>query len=238
MYDMKNKVSFFLLASILGLVPLRSQSPVPIQSKFRTIGLDVNRMDLFYSLKNSDVPVSVTSDTRSDFYEIPAANPVIFYKIQKSTNNDIVRIPVAQVDLSPGGALPMVAFSKDSMHADALKLRVLRDDLSAFPIGSFKILNGGLTPMEAVFSGKATALPPASEVIVTPKPEAGKPTLYFQLNRMGTNGVQTIYANNWVYSPSVRTMVVISPASSSGSFPTVRRLGEIGDILYQVPKVK
>ncbi len=203
---------------------LLAQGPAPV--RFRTLGLDVAPAGLHYASNGADVAVGVVSDSRSEFYAAPAANPVVFYRINPGADGTPVKVPVAQADLSSGGSMPLLVFSADPAASDKLRIEVLKDDPGTFPGGSFRILNRSVAELSAVFAKQATAVPAASDRIIEPRPAEGMTTVFFQLLTAARRDRGPIYSNNWAMVPGVRTLVVVTPAVNPQSPPNVRRISE------------
>ncbi len=234
---MKSLPLLLALALLLPAGPLAAQSPspAPAEMRFRTLGLDVNVADLKYSLKDKDVTVGIFADSRSVFYKVPPANPVVFYRVEDLADGTQKRVPVIQADLSAGGMLPLLLFSKDPQLPGGLKVEVLKDDLKAFPAGSFRILNREPVQLGAYFANKPTIVPAASEVVIAPTPQEGRTTVFFQLFRLGSGGRQLAYSNNWAVFPDARTMVVVAAAEPPSKQPSVRRITESVGLLSEPP---
>ncbi len=234
--------AFYLGLMLVSAVSLQAQapSPAPAEARFRVLGLDVAGSDLNYLLKDKDVPVSIVSDSRSDFYTAPQANPVVFYRVEKLPDGSLKRLPVAQADLSAGGSLPLLIFSADPAAQDKLRVDVLTDDLKTFPSGTFRILNRDQFELGALFSNQPTVIPAFEERVIEPKPDAGRTTIFFQLYRLEKGSRHLLYSNNWALVPGLRTLVVVTTAIPPQAQPNVRRISEsaiqLAESLHPSPK--
>lgn len=217
----------------------QTPSPTPKELRFRTLGMDVNISDLNYMLKDKDVPIGVFSDSRSVFYTRPAANPLVFYRVEKLPDGTLKRVPVAQADLTDGGLMPLLVFSKDPQAAaDTFRVEVLKDDLKSFPAGSFRIINRERDQLGAYFANKPTMIAPLSEQVIEVAPAEGKTTVFFQLFRMGSGGRQLVSSNNWALIPDLRTLVVVAAALPPATQPSVRRITESVGLLEEPAKAR
>lgn len=219
---------FHLGILVVSAVSLHAQAPTPTPAvaRFRVLGLDVAATGLNYSLKEKDVPVSVVSDSRSDFYTAPQSNPVVFYRVEKLADGSLNRLPVAQADLTAGGSLPLLIFSADPATPEKLRVDVLKDDLKTFPAGTFRILNRDQFQLGALFANQPSIIPASGDLVIEPKSDAGRTTIFFQLYRMQKNDRHLLYSNNWALVPGLRTMVVVTPAIPPQTQANVRRIGE------------
>lgn len=195
-------------------------------TRFRVLGLDVAAADLNYSLKDKDVPVSIVSDSRSDFYTVPQSNPVVFYRVEKLADGSLKRLPVAQADLTAGGSLPLLIFSTDPATPEKLRVDVIKDDLKTFPAGTFRILNRDQFQLGALFANQPTIIPASGDLVIEPKSETGRTTIIFQLYRLQKNDRHLLYSNNWALVSGLRTLVVVTPAIPPQTQANVRRIGE------------
>ena len=235
---MKKILLLVILALSFSNVPgLLSQTSVPIVGKFRTIGLGVERGDLYYTLKDSDIPVAISDGTRSVFYQCPEYKELVFYSIKTTPDLKKERLPVAKVDLTTGGSLPLIVFSPSLDKTSPPQIRILKDDLTSFPLGAFELFNLTSSPWEAVFDRKvSTLVPPYGQAMTMPQQDPSKTTLYFQPKKLAANGHQTVFCNNWVFPKNFRTLLLVQPSLGDASAPRVTRLQETADILFEVPK--
>ena len=222
---------FALLLVCTMALRAQTPSPTPAAPRFRTLGLDAAASDLCYSLKDKDVPVSIVSDSRSEFYPVPPANPVVFYRVEKLPDATVKRIPVAQADLTSGGPMPLVIFSADPALPGKLRVDVLKDDLKTFPEGSFRILNRDQFELGALVAKQPTIVPASADRVVDFKPGDGQKTVFFQIYRNEKNDHRLLYSNNWALVPGLRTLVVVPPALPPQTRPNVRRIAESASML-------
>lgn len=219
-----------LLAVILpdAVAQSSAQPPPP---RFRTLGLGVDCSDLFYNLKDKDVPISVVEDTRSDFYELPAGDKVTFYKVTQGADTSVVRTPVADAVLTGGGRLPLLIFSASTGGSGSYKVEVLPDDLSSFPAGTYRVLNRTGIPLGCLLAGSPTVVPPDGSALLEKKPAEGMRTLFFQVYPVGGKSSQPLYSNNWAWNAALRTLVVAAPPVPPSTFPVIRRIVDSVEML-------
>ena len=179
--------------------------------------------------------MTVISDSRSAFYPKPPESPVVFYRIGKLADGTLTRTPVIEVDLSPGGQMPLLLFTRISESPEKLKVQVLNDDLQTFPGGSFRILNYEPSECGALIANKPTVIPAGGDKIIEPKPEEGQKAVFFQLYRLGKDDRKLVYSNNWGFSPGVRTLVVVTPAVPPSKQSMVRRITEPVSTITESP---
>ncbi len=223
---------------LVSTVALHAQapSPTPAVDRFRVLGLDVAATGLNYSLKGKDVPVSVVSDSRSDFFTVPPSNPVVFYRVEKLADGSLKRVPVAQADLTAGGSLPLLIFSVDHASPEKLLVDVLKDDLKTFPAGAFRILNRDQFQLGALFANQPSIIPASGDLVIEPKSDTGRTTIFFQLYRIQKNDRHLLYSNNWALVPGLRTLVVVTPAIPPQTQANVRRIGESASLPSEAPQ--
>ncbi len=222
----------FLIVFLLCILCLgealyaQSASPTPSPARFRTLGLGVSISDLNYLLDDKDVPIQVISDARSVFYPRPKVDRFTLYRLKAQPDGTMARVPAAEVDLGPGGELPLVILSGDSTSSGKLKVEVLNDTIKAFPGGTFRVLNRDKAELGAVLSGKAHRIPPLSEQVIEPRLEQDRRTVFFQLFKFAGGRSTLLYSSNWAVNRELRTMVLVAAPQPPQIEPMVLRIGE------------
>ena len=210
----------FLVANVCA------QAPTPAIKKtdafFRTLGLSVDLQDLFYMHEKKDVPIRVTQDARSEFYPLPNRPMVEFYRIEKAPDGTNQRIPVAQAALPTGAKLLLFVFSTDPAKTPLVE--TLDDSLTAFPGGSYRILNRLDQPLEAIIKEQKKAIPARSVALMDAR-GPGR-TRFVQVFVAGKPNPRLILSNNWAFYDSVRTLVVVAPSDNPIGTPLVARITE------------
>jgi hypothetical protein len=213
------KILFLLLA--LCCV---AQAQPPAARHFRTLGLGGSEEPLYYSLKNKDVPVTITEDARSPFYELPEQEVLQFYKMTVVEGGSTVRTTVAEVNLTGAGALPLVIFSHDDVNPKLLCATVLADDLASFPIGSYRVINLSASSLRCIMAGSPNLVGPKEIKPLAFKPAPNSNSLFCQVFAAGP---VPIYANSWALKPSARVLVVVAPLGQQQASLSVRRIVDV-----------
>lgn len=222
---MKPHRSLLIILTLL-VTNLCAQTPGPSPKQkgplFRTLGLGVNLEGLYYMDGKKDVPVQVTQNTRSEFFSLPSASPLEFYRIEKAADGSVVRIPVARAAVPEGSKLLLLVFSEGASKNTIIE--TLDDSLAAFPGGSYRVLNRLNQPLDAVMMGQKTLVPAHGTALINVRGPGS--TRFVQISLAGTTPPRTILSNNWSYSEELRTLVIAAPSVPPSDTPLVARISE------------
>ncbi len=86
-------------------------------------------------------------------------------------------------------------------------VRILKDDLKSFPMGSTLFVNAGTIPLTVRVAATESPLPPNDQLLVPP---SGEKTSFVQILREGPDGMEPVLSNNWANNPSMRTLLLLS----------------------------
>lgn len=197
---------------VIGLIPgLFAQVPAKRGGvHFRTLGWGVAPNDVFYSLDGRDVGVKIFDSARSGFQVAPKQGNISFYRIVKKENGEMERIIIAQADLSGTGPTPLLFVRKNEANPEKLDIKVIPDDLNAFPEQTCRFVN--FTPIEiGVTMGPETSvIPPGGIRLMNTELEEDDLTRYVTVFVKVKYEKLMLSYNNWVFRPGQRVMVFIS----------------------------
>lgn len=222
-----------LIFLALHATVLRAQEAVPqrITTVFRTLGLGVNLTGIYYLYNNKDVPVSVLEDTRSEFYPLTPALAVQFYRLEKSQDGTLLRLPVAKATLPGNAKVMLLVFGQGP--AKSMVVETMDESLAAFPGGSYRFVNRTDQRLEALVKEQKATVPEAGTVLVNAR--GAGPTVFVQLFTQGTARPQLFLSNNWAFNAAIRTLVVVEPPVAPSKTPMVRRIIEPITVLQPPP---
>lgn len=214
-----------------------AQELKPVQGVFRVMAVDAPVEGLYYKHGTKDIPLEIKPQQRSGFYQLPTEQETSFYRIETAKDGTVIRKPALDVNFSQAGALPLVMIgSARENSGHKLEATVVRDDLDAFPMGTFRIVNFTDVPLEAVVDGVPSKVTARSDVVVEAIKSLDKPTVYFQLMLNHAGRRDLVFASNWSHSGAMRIMVLMYPPRPPAKMPAVLRVGEIADVLFQPAK--
>ncbi len=219
-----HRIIILILSFFAGNVCAQAPAQAIKQSDavFRTLGLGVNITDIFYKQGKKDVPIQVTQDARSEFYPLPSEPIVEFYRMEKVDDGSERRIPVARAALPSGAKLLLLVFSTGPSKAPVVE--TLDDSLTAFPGGSYRVLNRLDQPLEAIIKEQKKAIPERGMALVDARGPGS--TRFVQIFVSSKPKPRLILSNNWAFSDSVRTLVVVAPSENPIGTPLVARITE------------
>jgi hypothetical protein len=227
---MKPLISLLLVLVTLSAIAAAQEAPLDASKPvFRTLGLGFSTSDLFYAVDDKDVPLPITEDSRSPFLRIPATGQLSFHRLEKLADGTTKRLPLGSVDLSRGGKMPLVLFSMTANNTP--KIEVLDDSLSAFPGGSYRVINRLNEELGALFGKSPVTIPANSDRVIDGNPVRKGNTLFAQLYLISRNPRKLVFSNNWAFNSLSRTLVVVVPPVPPSDLPLVRRIVEAVDML-------
>lgn len=217
------KFKLMKFQSLLLLILLTATTSVAFATPklFRTLGIQTQSGDLFYTLSNKDTPAKIRQSARSTYYEYDTSSIskgennedlLVFYRLEKDEEGKTLRIPVAQADISQAGIWPLIIFRPASGDSNKLVATALADDVETFPAPNLKFFN--LTGDDVLLqaSGATAPLPKGRSLMINPglKEAGGSGEIKRVMIGVTSKGeLKLFYSNNWVIRPSTRTMVLI-----------------------------
>jgi hypothetical protein len=228
---------FFLLFVCLGAAEPAAHAenpPAPAFSvRFRTLGWKTNIPEntLFYHVKDTEKSISVMSDSRSLFYDYRGPSEITFYQNIPGADGTPRPTAVCSAELKDAGDWPLLIFSKEAGTPEKFKIRVIPDDLQAFPPGSFRFVNYTTLQPTAKVGSKSVTLAPDEITTIKEQPSGDNRTLFVSVLQPGSKTQPILYSNNWAYYPGQRTMVFIVPESNRTGYCQVQRMTEATDFL-------
>lgn len=212
------------LILILSVTPLFSKETKPDKTvHFRTFGATAATHDLFYHFKGADTKVAVIESARSIFLDHEDKGPITFYRLVPKSEGKFEREEVASASIEGAGASPLLIFTETADSPKHYQIRVVADDLKAFPFPFCRFINLSPIAIDVSYGGESLHIPPQAIEMIDPRLETSDQpeTRYTTLTKPTQNGPVLLYSNNWVVSPNQRTMVVIS---EEGEGITVTRI--------------
>lgn len=212
------------LLLVLGMTPpVFAQAPSDHGGAyFRTLGWGVTRDDLYYSLDGEDTGLRIFDSVRSGFHAYPKGGEISFYRVVLNEDGEEERVTVARGDLTDGGPTPLLIMTKSEKEPDKLNMRVIADDLTAFPERTCRFVN--FTPIEigVTVGPKEAAVPPGGIRLVDTHLGEDERTRYVTAFVSVSDDKLMLSYNNWVFRSGQRVMVFI--ALDKGGQPRVIRL--------------
>jgi len=200
------------LILILSVTPLFSKGTKPDKTvHFRTFGATAAPHDLFYNFKGADTKVAVIESARSVFLDHENKGPITFYRLVPNPEGKFEREEVASASIEGAGASPLLIFTKTADSPKHYQIRVIADDLKAFPFPFCRFINLCPIAIDVLYGGESLKIPPQAIEMIDPRLKTDEPeTRYTTLTTPTQNGPVLLYSNNWVVRPNQRSMVVIS----------------------------
>ncbi len=209
---------------------------------FRTLGLQIEASELYYSLNGKDVPIQIRRSARSQFYELKPSSLsretdkgefLVFYLLRKNEDGKEVRVPVAKADVANAGNWALIAFHKAAKDDDTrLIASALSDDVSRFPAPDIRFFNLTNETLLLNFDESKSAIP--ANQSTTMKPSLNSDSAEIKPVYIGIKtqkNIELVYSNNWVVRPNIRTLVLIFPLN--GTFHFERVVEDVG--AYMTP---
>ncbi len=213
---------FALLA--LAIPCLRAQDDVESGRYFRTVGAGVTTTDLYFSHKGKDKNIGITDGYRSILYSGKGTGKLVFYTISTGPDGKQVDTTVAQADISEAGTLALLTFSPDPGAPGRYQVEVLPDDLTTFPLGSYRVVNRSTLPVTVKLGEQsADVAPNETHLIVYPPPPKGT-CILASVYTSGTNSPKLIYGDTWAYKDNYRTEILVKPRPGNTNFISVSRM--------------
>lgn len=194
--------------------------------RFRTMGWGANVEGLYINQKNSDVPVVIQEDTRSEFISYSGKSLLSFYGLNKLADGTTEKVPFADVDISKAGPNPLVIFLPDDKAPNKYSVYTTPDDPINFPACSYKFINFSSYAASIKIKTESLTLNPGEEKLVRFKYSEDNPPIFASASINKNGEVLQIYGANWVMRENIHTMVFIMPNEDSSSGLTVRRFPE------------
>lgn len=219
---MKTLTSFILLALwttvfLPSAATAQDTQDKTIKVRFRVFGWDDAPSDLHYALRSKDTQIQVIQDSRSVFYDYTGPAVIAFYRLKTDSKGKIVREIACQANLEKAGSWPLILLARNRDNPTKYDTRMLRDDLSSFPAGSYAFSNFSTTPLIGSLGGQVFNLPPAGEQLIEPKTSEDVITLFAVLVKMENDRKVPVYTNNWAIRPARRTRVFVKASDESPS---------------------
>lgn len=216
---------FFIFALLALAIPcLRAQDDVETGRYFRTVGAGVTTSDLYFSLEGKDKNISITDGYRSLLYDGKGTGKLVFYTISIGPDGKQVDTTVAQADIGNAGTLALLTFSPDPGTPGHYQVEVLPDDLTTFPLGSYRVVNRSPLPITVKLGAQTTDVAPdETRLIVYPPPPKGA-CILASVYTDGTGSHRLLYADTWAYKTNYRTEILVSPRPGHTNFISVNRL--------------
>ena len=230
---MKSKLSAALLSTflVLGFIGMTWAQGKPDGSKhyFRTLGwlgdfTDIYMTQVLPKLDASgaivdspdyhETAVVILSTGRSEMYSYQLDKPLYFIK---HVGKGISIVATAQIENNI--PLALLLFNKVDGQ-DKYKVRVMADDNSGFPGGSYRCLNYSSQEVIVNVSGNMGHLAKEQDSIFKAQPIPGGKLVEFQLSLLSG---KRVYSNVFPYSASVRyLMFVVDDPDHPGSVMFLR----------------
>ena len=214
-------ISILLAFSMTGLLtPIASGQDTQdktVKVRFRVFGWDDAPVDLNYAYRSKDTPILVIQDSRSVFYDYTGPAVISFYRLTKNSEGKIIREIACQANLDNAGSWPLILLAKNRDNPAKYDTRVLRDDLTSFPSGSYAFSNFSTTPIIGSLGGQTFNLPPAGDKLLQPRTGDDVTTLSAVLVKMEGDQKVPVYTNNWAIQSARRTRVLIKASLESPS---------------------
>lgn len=209
---------------VLGMNPLLfAQAPSDGGGvHFRTLGWEVARDDLYYSVDGKDAGLRIFDSVRSGFHAYPKGGEISFYRIVQKEDGTLERIMVARGDLADRGPTPLLIMSKSTTEADKLDITVIADDLEAFPERTCRFVNFTRAEIGVTVGPKSATVPPGGIRLVDTELAKDESTRYVTTFVTVRDDKLMLSYNNWVFRSGQRVMVLISV--DKGGHPRVVRL--------------
>lgn len=206
--------------------PSVAQDSNPVAVRFRTLGWETSRSDLYIFQSGKDEAVVIQEDVRSAFCPYKGPALITFYQVKTGPDGKIQKVFVAQASLERAGPWPLLIFSGDPTRPNACRIQVIPDDLQSFPAGSYEIVDYSDTPMSGAIGSQAFILQPQEIRIIRSRPAGNSTALYASISQEGKAGKTLIYGNNWGYQPDIRTILFIKPSHNTTSGVAAHRIIE------------
>jgi len=221
---MISKPLFIFALLALAIPCLRAQDDVDTGRYFRTVGAGVTTTALYFSHKGKDKNISIADGYRSLLYDGKGTGKLVFYTISTGPDGKQVDTTVAQADISEAGTLALLTFSPDPNAPGTYQVQVLPDDLTTFPLGSYRVVNRSSLPVTVKLGAQtADVAPNENRLIVYPTPPKGT-CILASVYASGTGSPRLLYANTWAYKNNYRTEILVSPRPGNTNFVSVNRL--------------
>ncbi len=165
-----------------------------------------------------EIPLKITSLGRSEFVPYDKAKPLYFVRHVGA----LFKI-AATLDLSAASDLPLLFFMPGKAKG-SLEIKVLPDDLTSCPGGSFRFISLSTIPIKAVVDDQSTILQPNEVKIL--KPTLKESRVQMMLLRAEDNARQ--YSNLWVCNNTVRYMFfIVDTPHRPGSIDCLRLVDSV-----------
>ena len=210
--DKQKTISILLLTALLLSLPVFSAPKY-----FRTIGLRLDRNDLYYRHQGEDVQVRFRRSARSQFYAFENSFPppdssttnapqqvgLVFYELQQTTNGETNRVPVARVDFSNAEEWMLLTARKDVDAPGGIRIEAIPDDINSFPAPKLAFVNHTAAPLGVQVGDTAMRIPPRGVRQIDPSlvNEGRGEVRQTRVAILRNNDAEIIYANNWVVRP-------------------------------------
>lgn len=210
MHRLRNSLLYPLLLCATLLSALEAQTG---QGRFRTLGWDVQLQDIYYMLSGKDVPIVVYSGTRSPFYDLPSGESLTLYRIERTAEDEIVRVPVVEASMERGGTWPLMIITPDDSTSETdYRATVIPDDLTAFPAPHLRFINLSPVPLNVNVGSNRSTVDSRDMISVDPQLDPNSTrteTRFITITVDAADGPLRIYSNNWAVGKSQRTIVLL-----------------------------
>ena len=210
-----------IFLDLLSLSPVWAQTAQPKAPEytFRTLGLDCAPEGLHYLSGSNSINLTVLSGMRSEPQSYMGASPIVFFKTIPGNDGHMTNIPVVSVDFSGAGTFPLLLFTKGATEAASPKVRVLPEDATAFPGGTFRVLNNTVSPLSVSFGSSKMVVPPFSML----NHKAESQVLTMEMTSMEPAGSRQVMRANVGILPDSRILLLATPSKLPGSPIEVQR---------------
>ena len=223
------RLSLYIIFVLAFLPLLKAQTPPPDEVfAFRILGAGVIAEDLFYSSGGKAIPVRISTEMRSVYYNYTGPRGHLdFFRQVPGPDGKLIKQTVAAVDLTGVGNRPLLIFLQHSSVAGTYAVRTFSDTVNDVPPGGFRFVNFTTRRIAMKFGQQKLIIPPGEQLIVKGEPPAESKINEVKLFGVLLNDeVRAIYSNLWAYNPEMRTIVLISPTNLNATGAEVKCLGE------------
>lgn len=197
-----------------------------VKVRFRLYGWDEPVTDLCYNMRGKDETLVIYQDTRSVFYDYTGPELITFYRLKTDSTGKVVREPAAQTNLHNAGPWPLIIFANHQAKPGTYQTIVMKDDLAAFPPGSYAFSNFTPSVIGGVLGTEDFKLSPGESKLVAGKPPANGTTLAAMFYQISGSEKVPVYTSNWAIRPAIRTRVFVRSSPDTPTGIVARRLVE------------
>lgn len=201
-----------LLASFLSFPRLAAQTPsgkLPAIT-FRTLGVDCAPEGLQFLSGTNTISLPVSQDMRSMPLTYAGESPLVLFRTIPGDDGRKTNIPVLSVDISNSGSFPLLVFFKGATDTAPPKVKILPEDASSFPGGTYRVFNNTAFPLLVAFGSAKLTVPPFA--IGGHKAESEVITL--EVNSLEPAGPRKVMRSNVGMLAPRRILILANPTGS------------------------